>query len=95
MAAPDLDVVLSSRYVRAWRTAELLHAEVGWPAPEPCAELEASREPAEAVEALWRPSKSGVVALVGHEPQLSLLASLSPGLTSGARPRQEAHVRIM
>jgi phosphohistidine phosphatase SixA len=49
--------------------------------------LEASREPAEAVEALRRLSKSGVVALVGHEPQLSLLASL---LLSG----DEARVRL-
>jgi phosphohistidine phosphatase len=83
----DVDVVLSSRYVRAWRTAELLCTEVGWPVPEECAELEASREPAGAVEALRRHSAAGSIALVGHEPHLSSLASL---LLSG----DEAGVRL-
>jgi phosphohistidine phosphatase len=81
---PDVDVVLSSRYVRAWHTAELLHAEAGWPVPEPCAELEALREPAEAASALQRHSDAGSIALVGHEPHLSSLASL---LLSGDEAR--------
>jgi phosphohistidine phosphatase len=71
---PEVDVVLSSRFARAWQTAELLH-EAGWPAPERCPELEAGRSPAAAVEVLRRrPERS--LALVGHEPQLSRLASL-------------------
>lgn len=84
---PDVDVVLASRYARAWQTAELLHAEAGWPAPEPCSELEASAEPAEAAEALRRRDDAGTIALVGHEPHLSSLGSL---LLSG----DEAGVRL-
>src|SRR5205085_3862257 len=41
--APDVDVVLSSGYTRAWQTAELLHEVTGWPVPEACAALEAER----------------------------------------------------
>lgn len=74
--APSVDVVLSSPYVRAWRTAEILHEEAGWPAPERCEELEAWRDPADAVEAV-RGRES--VAVVGHEPMLSGFVSLELG----------------
>jgi phosphohistidine phosphatase len=71
---PEVDVVLSSRFARAWQTAELLH-EAGWPAPVACPELEAGRPSAAAVDVLRRrPERS--LALVGHEPHLSRLASL-------------------
>jgi phosphohistidine phosphatase len=73
--APKVDVVLSSPYVRAWQTAEILEREAGWPAPERAQELEATRYPADAVELLRRHA-SNSVALVGHEPCLSHLASL-------------------
>ena len=42
---PEVDVMLSSPYPRAWQTAELLHREAGWPAPQHCPELEAVRSP--------------------------------------------------
>lgn len=70
------DVVLASPFARAWRTAELLNEEAGWPDPEPCRELEAGRSPKEGVQALARTSTRNVVAAVGHEPNLSELASL-------------------
>jgi len=73
-AAPD--VVLASPFARAWRTAELLHEEAGWPDPEPCPELEAGRSPKDGVQALARTATRSVVATVGHEPNLSELASL-------------------
>jgi phosphohistidine phosphatase len=73
---PVPDVVLASPFVRAWRTAELLHEEAGWPDPEPCRELEAGRSPKTAIQALARMSSRNVVAAVGHEPNLSELASL-------------------
>jgi phosphohistidine phosphatase len=71
---PRVDVVLSSPYARAWRTAELL-AEAGWPAPVECAALEAGRSPADALHALQEYGRSGSVALVGHEPTMHELVS--------------------
>ena len=73
--APQVDVILASPYVRAWQTAEILEREAGWPAPERASELEATRAAADAVELLRRRA-SNSVALVGHEPCLSGLASL-------------------
>jgi phosphohistidine phosphatase len=66
--APDVETVLSSPYVRAWRTAEILHEETGWPRPERCEALEADRSPAEAAGVV---EGRGSVAVVGHEPFLS------------------------
>jgi phosphohistidine phosphatase len=71
--APAVDAVLSSPYVRAWRTAEILHEETGWPAPKRAKQLEAWRAPAEGLELV---GKQGSVALVGHEPYLSRFVSL-------------------
>ena len=73
--APQVDIVLASPYVRAWQTAEILECEAGWPAPERAHELEATQAPADAVELLRRHA-SNSVALIGHEPNLSGLASL-------------------
>ena len=73
---PDVDLVLSSPYTRAWHTAEILNEEAGWPRPERCEALEAVRGPDDVVEALRQQSDRASVALVGHEPQLSSLASI-------------------
>jgi phosphohistidine phosphatase len=70
----SVDVMLSSPYARAWRTAELL-AEVGWPAPVECEALEAGRSPGDALQALQQHRRSGSVALVGHEPTMHELVS--------------------
>lgn len=72
---PDVDVVLSSGFARAWQTAEILHDEAGWPKPEECPPLEAHRAAASAIDVL-RERNEASVALVGHEPYLSSLASL-------------------
>ena len=71
---PHVDAVLASGYLRAWQTAELLH-EAGWPEPERLNELEAG-VPAIAVVGLLQRRTEQSLALVGHEPQLSRLASL-------------------
>jgi phosphohistidine phosphatase len=71
-----VDVVLSSPFARAWRTAELLEEEAGWPPPVAQDELRAERPAAEGVRALGAVSDRGAVAVVGHEPGLSELASL-------------------
>ncbi len=72
---PSVDVVLSSSYARAWRTAELLEKEASWPKPIACAALEAGRAPAEVLQALQPYAASETVALVGHEPNMHELAS--------------------
>lgn len=72
---PAVDSVLSSGYARAWQTAELLHDDAGWPEPEECPALEAGR-PASAALDLLQGSNAHSIALVGHEPYLSRLASL-------------------
>ena len=72
---PDVDLMLSSGYARAWQTAELLHDVAGWPAPEECPALEPGRPPSEVVQAL-RGRTERAIALVGHEPHLSQLLSL-------------------
>ena len=74
--APGVDVVLASPYVRAWQTAEILHDVTGWPEPERCKALEATSAPVAALEVLKGLDASVTVALVGHEPFLSSLASL-------------------
>lgn len=80
---PSVERVISSPFVRAWQTAELLREEAGWPEPEPGRELGADRDPSEPA-ALARQNGVSSLALVGHEPQLSQLASL---LTTGDETR--------
>jgi phosphohistidine phosphatase SixA len=72
---PSVDVLLSSRYLRAWRTAELLEKEASWPKPIACEPLEVGGAPAEVLQALQAYVASGSVALVGHEPSMHELAS--------------------
>jgi phosphohistidine phosphatase len=73
--APSVDAVLASPFVRAWRTAEILAEEAGWPAPERCEALEAGRSGAGVVKELRQRQALDSVALVGHEPDLSELAA--------------------
>jgi len=72
---PSVELVLSSPYTRAWRTAEILTEETGWPPPQPSESLEAERSRADAVGAIRSQADHGSLALVGHEPNLSELAS--------------------
>ncbi len=71
----SVDVVLSSPFARAWRTAEILCKEIGWPEPTRCEALEAGRAPAEALQALQPHAGVKAAALVGHEPSMHELAS--------------------
>jgi len=71
---PQVDLVLSSPYARAWRTAEILYEEAEWPAPNRSELLEAWRPATDGLELLT--TDAGSVALVGHEPYLSSLVSL-------------------
>jgi phosphohistidine phosphatase len=71
---PTVELVLSSPMVRAWRTAEILTEEAGWPDPKPEPALEAERRLTQAVAALRGQADRQTVAVVGHEPNLSQLA---------------------
>jgi phosphohistidine phosphatase len=71
----SVDVVLSSPYLRAWRTAELLEQVAGWPKPIESKALEAGRPPAGVLQALQVYTTAASVALVGHEPTMHELVS--------------------
>jgi phosphohistidine phosphatase len=72
---PIVDIVLSSPFARAWHTAELLEEGAGWPPPKPSSGLEAGRSPVEGIETIRPHLSVSSLALVGHEPNLSELAS--------------------
>ena len=72
---PEVDLVLSSGYVRAWDTAELLHEVTGWPKPLECTALEADQAPDSVLDVLRERTEQSI-ALVGHDPHLSRLASI-------------------
>lgn len=72
---PSVEMVLSSPWVRAWQTAELLESEAGWPRPVACEALGSGRGPAGILQALQPFATYNAVALVGHEPGLHELAS--------------------
>ncbi|MGI9147570.1 MAG: SixA phosphatase family protein [Chloroflexota bacterium] len=72
---PSVDVVLSSPWVRAWQTAEILESEAHWPSPLACEALASGRAPAEILQALEPSTSHGMSALGGHEPSLHELVS--------------------
>jgi phosphohistidine phosphatase len=74
-AGIGVEVVFSSPYVRAWQTAEILAREAGWPEAREARELEPASPLLAAVE-LLRSEDAASLALVGHQPNLSELASL-------------------
>lgn len=73
------ELVLASPYARAWRTAELLHEEAGWPKARSLQALESGRPAREAVDALAAWPAVERLAIVGHEPMLSRLSALLIG----------------
>lgn len=82
---PEVGVVLTSPFTRAWRTAEILE-QAGWATPVPREELEPDYPPHKILDTLACYADVGSVALVGHRPQLHELASyLLTGNAEGAR----------
>jgi len=71
---PEVDVLLSSPYRRAWRTAEILTQHAGWPEPQEFPALEPDVPPEKAVLALEPYADRQSLALVGHRPCLHELA---------------------
>jgi len=70
-----VDLILSSPYVRAWQTAELLTAFAHWPAATRCDALTPEHAPGDVIAELARYAGRESVALVGHEPMLHQLAA--------------------
>ena len=71
---PEVEVLLSSPYERAWRTAEILAEQTGWLAPEKLPALEPDVLPEKVVIALKTYAEKQSIALVGHRPSLHELA---------------------
>jgi phosphohistidine phosphatase len=82
------ELVLSSSFARAWATAEILSEEAGWPNPGPSPLLEPPASAAECVTVIG--TGDGSLALVGHQPQLSEIASL---LLSGTEAALELELK--
>ena len=90
---PEVELVESSGFVRAWQTAQVLGEETGWPKASrlerlECAAEEGDRE-GERIESLVRAlagmRKLDAIVWVGHEPMLSRLAArLLTGSSDGA-----------
>ena len=71
---PEVDVLLSSPFVRAWDTALMLTDEAGWPQPLTCDEL-TTDAPTAVISALQPYADRELIALVGHEPYLGHFAA--------------------
>jgi phosphohistidine phosphatase len=71
---PEVELLLSSPYDRAWRTAEILAEQTGWPAPEKLHALEPEVPPEKVVIALETYADKQSIALAGHRPCLHELA---------------------
>jgi phosphohistidine phosphatase len=76
---PDLDLILTSPLVRAQSTAEIVRRGLGGDVPlERCQALAPGRTPADVAATLGRrqgAKKAKAIALVGHEPDLGVLAA--------------------
>jgi phosphohistidine phosphatase len=82
----SVDLVLSSPYVRAWQTAQILHDIAQWPDPVSCRELEPLND-LQLIIDLCNRVESRSVALVAHEPLLGeLAAALFAGFDTAAQP---------
>jgi phosphohistidine phosphatase len=73
--APRMDVILSSPFLRAWQTAQILAELDSWPAPKSFPVLEPTLPPEKAAQVLEAYSEAGSVAVVGHRPGLHELAA--------------------
>ena len=94
---PQVDVVLCSPLVRAWRTAEILNEFAGWPPPKIFPDLAPEVEPEDLLSTLDVYAKAPSIAVVGHRPGLhSLVSYLLTGEAEGMgiRIKKGGAVRI-
>lgn len=73
---PSVDIVLASPFARAWHTAEILADDAGWPRAVQADAFRSERTADEALAAIGAVRGAEAIAAVGHEPNLSELASL-------------------
>lgn len=78
--------VLASPYARTWETATILADVAGWPEPEPCEPLAAHHGAETALAMAAALGAEGRIALVGHEPTMTLLARLLVAAPDRALP---------
>jgi phosphohistidine phosphatase len=71
---PEVEISLSSPYERAWRTAEILAEQTGWPTPQRFPALEPEVPPEKVVLSLEAHAGKQSIALTGHRPGLHELA---------------------
>jgi phosphohistidine phosphatase len=74
---PAVDIVLASPFARAWHTAEILTEHAGWPPPVRADGFRSERTAEESLAAIEALRGTDALAAVGHEPNLSELASLA------------------
>lgn len=72
---PQVEVLLSSPFARAWRTAEILAGQTAWSDPAGFPALEPDIPSNKAVLALETYAGARSIAMVGHRPGLHELAS--------------------
>ena len=87
-AAPTPGVFLTSPWLRARQTADILVEEAAWPVPVICDALGGGK-PEEVMECLKEHAESPL-ALVGHEPYLGQLLSY---LTTGDAARLQVELK--
>lgn len=75
---PEVDVVLTSPFRRAWQTAAILRQECDWPEPTAESALEPDRSLPELIRALCSYEARSFV-VVGHEPSLSAVLAFLIG----------------
>jgi phosphohistidine phosphatase len=81
----EVEILLSSPYDRAWRTAEILAEQAGWPDPRKLRALEPEVPSEKVVIALETYADKQSIALAGHRPGLHELAAyLLTGDAGGA-----------
>lgn len=92
---PEVEVVLSSPYTRAWRTAEIMEQK-GWPAPVPCEQLKSDHPLHKVVSVLMRYINAESVAVSGTDrfctswPHTSLWATLRVQISRSRKTAQPA-----
>ena len=96
---PGVEVLLSSPFVRAWRTAGILGEETSWPAPRVFPALEPEVPPHKVALSLATYPQTESLALVGHRPSMHelaayLLSGSEDGLDIGLKKGGAACIRF-